>query len=146
MIGRYVRCVAAAIVVAGALGPVPALAGNTPCPGADRSNADISVNGNDGQKYVVTSSSGLTAMSPDGTKFIKMFGFLYTTRGAGPYVQDGIAPPAPVFKVAGTDSASIAKGLAVVAKETPGLKLSDGARAIVSGGWSLVIFSCNPLQ
>ncbi len=147
MIQRYVRRAVAAIVFAAALGAVPAMAENsTPCPRADRPNADISVNGKDGQQYVVTSASGLTAMSPDGTSFIKAFGYLYTTRGAGPYVQDGTAPPAPIFSVAGTDAASIRRGLSALAKDTSGYKLSNGAQAIVSRDWSLVVFSCNPLQ
>jgi hypothetical protein len=147
MIQRSVRCAVAAIVLAAALGAVPAIAENTtPCPHADPPNAGISVNGKDGQKYVVTSASGLTAMSPDGTSFIKAFGYLYTTRGAGPYVQDGAAPPAPIFSVAGTDAASIRKGLSALAEDPSGYKPSNGARAIVSRGWSLVVFSCNPLQ
>ena len=145
MIQRYVRGVAAGIVVAAALGAAPAVAGNATCPGADRPNAGISVNGKDGRKYEVVSSSGLTAMSPDGTSFFKTFGYVYTTRGAGAYVTDRTAPTAPIFSVAGTDPDSISKGLSALAKETPGLKLSDGAKAIVSRGWSLVVFSCNPL-
>lgn len=145
MIRRFVRCAAAAVVLAAALGAVPAVAEDTtPCHGADKPNADISVNGKSGPKYVVTSASGLTAMSPDGMSFIKTFGFLYTTKGAGPHVQDGTAPPGPVFSVAGTDPASVSKGLAKLAKDPSGFKLSNGAKAIVSRGWAVVIFSCNP--
>jgi hypothetical protein len=146
MIGRFVRCVVAAIVVVAALGAAPALAGNTVCPHAALANADISVNNKGGAKYVVTSASGLTAMSPDGISFIKTFGYLYTTKGAGAFVQDGTAPPAPIFTVGGTDPGSVSKGLAWLAKNKDGYKLSAGAQAIVSRGWSVVIFSCNPLQ
>jgi hypothetical protein len=145
MIARYVRGVVAAGAFVAVLGAVPAVAGNTPCPGADNPNSDISVNGRTGAKYVVTSSSGLTAMSPDGKSFFRTFGYLYTTRGAGPFVQDG-PPPGPIVPVQGTDASSISKGLAALLKETPPYKLSDGANAIVSHGWAMVIFSCNPLQ
>jgi hypothetical protein len=145
MIARYVRCAVAAIVLFAALGAVPAFAEDTTlCPGADKPNANITVNGKSGQKYVVTSASGLTAMAPDGMSFIKMFGFLYTTKGAGAFVQDGTFPPGPIFSVAGTDTTSVSKGLAKLAKDPSGFKLSKGAQAIVSRGWSVVIFSCNP--
>jgi hypothetical protein len=145
MIGRYVRGVVAAGMFAAALGAVPAIAETTPCPGADKPNADISVNGQSGEKYVVTSSSGLTAISPDGTSVIKSFGWLYTTKGAGAFVADGTSPQGLIFSVAGTDPASVRNGLATLAKNTDGYKLSAGARAIVSRGWSVVIFSCNPI-
>jgi hypothetical protein len=144
MMQRLVRCAVAAIVVVAALGAAPALADNTICPGADKPNANVSVNGKDGQKYVVTSSSGLTAISPDGTSFIKTFGYLYTTKGAGAFVQDGTAPSAPAFSVPGTDTTGVSRGLSTLAKGPQGYKLSAGAKAIVSRGWSLAIFSCNP--
>ncbi len=136
----YIRA-GAAIVVAAVLGAAPAVAANPSCRGADRPNGEISVNGNDGAKYEVMSASALSAVSPDGDVTFASFGFLYTTRGAGPYVQDG-PPPGPIFHIKGTDVASIRSGISGLLKEVPDVNLSVAAKAVATRGWTLIVSPC----
>jgi hypothetical protein len=140
MIGRYVRAGAIAIALAAAL-PAPAPADNMVCPGSIPAGNGSSVNGKSDRKYEVTASSGLTAMATDGSSFHKAFAYMYVTRGAGAFIQDSQSHA--VTPVSGTDPGAIKKGLAKIS-QIPGIKLSAGAHAIVSGGWSLVVYSCNP--
>ena len=124
--------------------PAPAMADNNVCPGAVPAGKGTSVNGKADSKYDVTSSSGLTPVSPDGKSFLAAFGDPYATRAAGAFLQD--RQGGWVGPMAGTDTAAIQNALAKRPTQIPGATLSDGARAIVSRGWSLVVFPCNPLS
>ncbi|HTA37853.1 MAG TPA: hypothetical protein VK760_02195 [Candidatus Acidoferrales bacterium] len=136
------RVAVAAAVIGAAACVAPAVAGTAHCPDASRANAGIAVGGNTAPTYEVTSASALNATSPDGDVALASFGYLYTTRGAGAYVEDG-HPHGWIVPVDSTDPAAILKALAKLANELPPSKLSAGAKAVLAPGWKLTVLPCN---
>jgi hypothetical protein len=139
-LGAVRRALAAAVVAAS--WAVPAAAGTAHCPDAIPANSGTTVGGNAAPKYEVASASALNAVSPDGDVTFAAFGYLYTTRGAGAYVEDG-HPHGWIVPVDSTDTAAIIKALAKLASQLPPSKLSAGAKAALTPGWKLRLLICN---
>lgn len=139
------RCALAAAAFGAASLTAPAVAGTAPCPGAIRPNAGAGVGGNASPTYEVTSASALNAVSPDGDVTFPAFGYLYTTRGGGAYVEDG-HPHGWIVPAGSTGAPAILKALAKLQNELPPSKLSAGAKAVLTPGWKLAVLTCNAQQ
>jgi len=131
----------AAAVICVASWTSAAMAATAPCPGAIPANSGTSVGGNAEPKYEVASASALNALSGQGDVAFAGFGYLYTTRGAGAYVEDG-HPHGWIVPVDSTDPAAILKALAKLANELPPSKLSAGAKAVLTPGWKMTVLAC----
>jgi hypothetical protein len=140
--GALLRAVAAAALAATAC-TAAGVAGTASCPGSIPANAGTSVGGNGAPKYEVTSVSALSAVSPDGDVTFAGFGYLYTTRGAGPYLEDG-HPHGWIVPVDSIDTGAVLKALAKLQKDLPPSKLSDGAKAALAPHWKLTVLPCTP--
>jgi len=141
MIRGVLRGALAAAVLAAAAWAAPAAAGTAHCPDAIPPNSGTSVGGGAQPTYEVTSASALNATSPDGDVTFAGFGYLYTTRGAGAYVEDG-HPHGWIVPAGSTDTAAILKALAKLQSGLPASKLSAGAKAALTPGWKLTVLVC----
>jgi hypothetical protein len=140
--GPLLRAVAAGVLAVSA-STAAAVAGTASCPGSIPANTGTSVGGNGEAKYEVTSASALNAVSPDGDVAFVSFGYLYTTRGAGPYLEDG-HPHGWIVPAGSTSPDAILKALAKLQNDLPPSKISDGAKAVLAPHWKLSILPCTP--
>jgi hypothetical protein len=139
---RRVLARAAALAVAGVVScAFRAAAATEFCPGSIPPNSGNVVGGNTSPKYDVVSASALNAVSPNGDVTFQAFGYLYTTRAGGAYIEDG-HPHGWIVPVAASDTGSILKALAKLQHDLPPSQLSDGAKAVLTPGWNLTVLTC----
>jgi hypothetical protein len=143
MIRRYARTAAAAIAVAAAVWAAPVNAQKAACPGVIPWWSGTSVIGKSAPAYEVTGASALSAVSPDGDVTFSSFGYLYATKAAGEYIEDG-HPHGWIIHIDGADEGSVRKGLTALQTQLPADKLSGGAHAVLTGGWKLSVVPCAP--
>jgi hypothetical protein len=138
MIRGSVCGVAAAIALL-AITPCLADAATMQCPGAIP--AGNSVGDGSGIANTITAVSALSAVGPDGKAAFSPFGYLYATRGAGAYVEDGF-PHGWIVAATGTAPSDVRAAYAKLRDDVPPSKLSQGAAMILNPAWTLAIVPC----